>query len=64
MSDRVHDCGEPMYASVLGHTDPTPQYRSQPIWVCSPCGAWEPRDGWVGSLPAGWDGQAWTEADR
>lgn len=64
MTARIHTCGEQMYASVFANTDPTPQYRSQPIWLCPPCNAWEPREGWGGPLPNGWDGRAWTEAAR
>ncbi len=57
---RVHSCGQPMTPAVFDHNNPTRQYRSQPIWKCRTCNAWEPRVGWNGSLPAGWDGQAWT----
>ncbi len=57
---RIHQrCGKPMTPGVFGHTDPNLQYRSQPIWQCRPCGAWEPREGWEGPLPEGWDGTAW-----
>ena len=62
MSDqpaRVHAaCGQPMHLGVFDNHNPTPRYRSQPIWVCDPCGAWEPREGWDGPLPVEWDGQA------
>lgn len=62
MDTRIHQqCGEPMTPSSFAHNDPTPQYRSQPIWVCGRCSAWEPRDGWDGPLPDAWNGQAWTE---
>jgi hypothetical protein len=62
MSTRIHQpCGEPMTPSSFGLNDPTPMYRSQPVWVCSTCFKWEPREGWDGPLPATWDGQAWTE---
>ncbi len=59
---RIHSCGRPMFATPFGHHDPTPQYRSQPLWACAgPCQAWEPRQGWQGDLPDGWDGEKWTE---
>jgi hypothetical protein len=48
---RVHSCGNPMTPSVFGPHDPTFQYRSQPIWLCTRCDKWEPRDGWDGPLP-------------
>ena len=63
-SARTHSCGTPMTSAVFAHNDPTPQHRSQPIWTCSPCNAWEPREGWAGPLPAGWDGTAWTGEAR
>ncbi len=28
---------------------------------CATCNQREPRDGWQGALPDGWDGQKWTE---
>jgi hypothetical protein len=60
---RIHSCGKPMYPSVFSnHTFP-PQYRSQPIWSCGSCNGWEPRAGWHGDLPEGWDGQQWIEGD-
>jgi hypothetical protein len=60
---RIHrPCGQPMTPSRFGGNNPTPQYRRQPIWVCADCSAWEPRDGWDGPLPAGWDGQTWAES--
>ena len=59
-TNQVHTaCGQPMTPSVFDHNNPTPQYRSQPIWACDPCGMWEPREGWDGPLPDGWDGEAW-----
>lgn len=58
---RLHArCGQPMTASRFDHRNPTPNYRSQPIWSCHGCRMWEPREGWDGPLPAEWDGQAWT----
>ena len=62
-NDRAHSCGTPMTATFFGPHDPNPDNRSQPIWVCPPCNAWEPRDGWDGPLPDAWDGQAWTGGD-
>lgn len=59
-TDRIHDCGKPMTASFFGHNNQNPRYRSQPIWVCDADSAWEPRQGWDGPLPDGWDGQRWT----
>ena len=57
---RIHAaCGQPMTRAVFDHHDPKPQNRSQPIWACSGCSAWEPREGWDGPLPDGWDGEAW-----
>jgi hypothetical protein len=41
-----------MARSVFGKSNPTPQYRSQPIWTCGTCNAWEPADDWQGPLPA------------
>ncbi len=62
MSDtRIHSCGEPMTESVLSNQSPVPRHRSQPIWSCWNCNQWEPRDGWQGALPDGWDGEKWTE---
>ncbi len=62
MTTRIHrPCGKPMLESLFGHNDRNPAYRSQPVWLCTPCNAWEPRDGWDGPLPDGWDGRAWTE---
>lgn len=61
MTARVHNrCGQPMAPTAFDHNNPTPQYRSQPIWACDDCQAWEPREGWNGPLPTGWDGRAWT----
>lgn len=62
---RIHTaCGNPMTPAVFGPHDPKPQYRSQPIWTCGPCGTWEPSEGWGGPLPADWDGIAWKGQDR
>jgi hypothetical protein len=63
MSDeiRIHQpCGKPMTATFFGHDNPTPRYRSQPIWACDRCHKWEPCDSWQGPFPDGWDGQRWT----
>ncbi len=61
---RTHQlCGQPMTVSAFGRHDPTPLYRSQPIWACTPCNAWEPREGWAGPMPAGWDGEAWLRQE-
>lgn len=62
-TSRIHDCGTPMLRSNFGPHDPTPQNRSQPIWVCQPCNAWVPRDGWDGPLPEAGDGQTWSGGD-
>ncbi len=59
MSARTHrPCGTQMSKAVFDHHNRVPRYRSQPIWVCNSCNAWEPREGWDGPLPADWDGQA------
>jgi hypothetical protein len=56
---RIHQgCGQPMTATFFSHNDPTPQFRSQPIWACA-CGRWEPHEDWAGPLPTNWDGQRW-----
>jgi hypothetical protein len=53
---RIHAiCGQPMNEGVFAHNDPTPANRSQPMWHCGSCSAWEPREGWDGLLPAEWD---------
>lgn len=58
----IHACGNPMSTSIFSPHSSTPEYRSQPIWICTHgCSAWQPREGWRGPLPAGWDGQAWVE---
>ena len=60
-STRTHQyCGKPMTATRFDHLNPTPQYRSQPIWVCDPCAEWEPREGWDGALPDAWNGTRWA----
>lgn len=62
MSDnRIHSCGQSMAPSMFAHNNAVPEWRSQPIWLCVPCSAWEPRDGWRGPLPEAWDGQQWTD---
>lgn len=64
MNARVHGCGELMHASVFSPNDRTVSYRGQPIWLCLPCSAWEPREGWQGPFPLCWDGTYWTNAGR
>jgi hypothetical protein len=62
---RIHAaCGNPMTPSQFGPHNETRHYRLQPIWLCDPCRAWEPREGWDAPLPAGWDGTAWTGQSR
>ena len=63
--NRIHKaCGQPMVESVFGNHDPNPQLRSQPIWHCVRCSAWEPREGWHDELPTEWDERtdAWRAA--
>ncbi|MGX6604803.1 hypothetical protein ACWKSP_22145 [Micromonosporaceae bacterium Da 78-11] len=56
---RIHSCGDTMFPAVLSKHSPTPQYRSQPVWLCGHCANdWEPREGWDGQLPAAWDATA------
>lgn len=43
MTTHIHEpCGNPMSEAVFAHNNPTPQYRSQPIWDCFRCQAFDP----------------------
>lgn len=53
-----------MTRSVFGNKDPVPEFRSQPILLCTPCGAWEPDAGWRGPLPKEWNGERWEVAAK
>lgn len=65
MTHLHEQCGQPMVEGLFSRNDPVPSLRSQPVWACDPCQAWEPRDGWHGELPAGWDERSgvWRTAD-
>lgn len=62
MSDTPLHCDRPMRDSVMSKHSPVPAHRSRPIWICvAPgCMSWQPRDGWQGPLPEGWDGEHWN----